>query len=1422
MKVTPGLTSIILLLLAVSDLSAATLYVSLESTNPTPPYTNWMTSATSIQPAVGAAKAGDVIIVTNGLYAGGVSVTNPLTLLSVNGPQSTVIDGGGTNRCVSLADGASLTGFTLTNGHCVGSDGGGVWCASTNAFLTNCVLSGNSAYYYDGARGGGAYGGTLYNSTLIGNWAGYGGGAAGCTLYNCTLSGNSAPNFGYSGGGAYGCRLYNCTLTGNSASGGGGAHGGTLYNCTLTGNLAPGGSGGGTDSCTLYNCALAGNRSTWNGGGAYAGTLYNCTLTGNSAAHGGGAAGGTLYNCIVYFNTAANGANYDSSTLNYCGTTPLPTNGVGNIAVDPQLASASHLSVDSACRGAGSAAYATGTDIDCEAWGDPPCIGCDEYHAGAVTGPLTVGLVASYANVSVGYQVSFTAFIDGRTTESVWDFGDGNAATNQPYVTHDWPEAGDYVVTLRAFNESQSGGVSASLTVHVIAPPVYYVAATSTNPQPPYGNWATAATNIQDAVDAAAMGKGLVLVTNGVYGSVGVGKPLTVLSVNGPQYTIINGGRTNRCVYLADGASLTGFTLTNGYSIVVGGGVSCASRNAFLTNCVVTGNLTAPYGSDSGGGAGASGGTLYDCTLTGNWAPDGYGGGVRDSTLYNCSLSGNSAGYGGGAAYCTLYNCTLTGNSAPDFGSCGGGAAYSTLYNCTLTGNSAASGGGACGCALYNCTLNGNLTHSISTESPSWFITGSGGGASGSTLYNCTLTGNSAPNGGGAEGCTLYNCIVYFNTALSGGANYDTSTTLNYCCTMPLPAGGAGNIALDPQLASTSHLGADSPCRGMGSVAYATGTDIDGEAWSNPPSIGCDEYHPGAVTGPLTVSLVANFTNTTVAYPVSLTALIGGRTTGSVWDFGDGVVVSNRPYASHAWAVPGDYTVVLRAYNESLPGGVTTTVTMHVVKQPVLYVAAASVNPQPPYASWASAATNIQDAVDATTVAGALVLVTNGVYAGGLAVGEPLILRSVNGPQFTIINGGGSNQCANLTTGASLTGFTLTNGYANGFGYFGGGVCCASPNAFITNCVIVGNSVYDSGGGAYGCTLYNCTLTRNLAGYYCGGALDCTLYNCTLTTNWARWGGGAYASTLYNCTLAANWAGNYGGGAVQGTLYNCMLTGNSAGIGGGAAWGTLYNCMFTGNWADDFGGGADGCTLNNCTLTGNSAWSQAGGAEESRLNNCILYFNTALRGANYYSNGYSTLNYCSTTPMPTNGVGNITNEPLFVDDTSGNLRLQSNSPCINAGNNAYVTTATDLDGNPRIANGTVDIGAYEYQGTGSVISYAWLQYYGLPADGSADYADPDHDGLNNWQEWICGTDPTDAASVLKMLAPSKNASGITANWESVNTRTYYLQRSTNLAAQPAFLTIQSNIVGQTDTTTCADTNATGAGPFFYRVGVEWP
>jgi hypothetical protein len=193
------------------------------------------------------------------------------------------------------------------------------------------------------------------------------------------------------------------------------------------------------------------------------------------------------------------------------------------------------------------------------------------------------------------------------------------------------------------------------------------------------------------------------------------------------------------------------------------------------------------------------------------------------------------------------------------------------------------------------------------------------------------------------------------------------------------------------------------------------------------------------------------------------------------------------------------------------------------------------------------------------------------------------------------------------------------------------------------------------------------------------------------------------------------------------------------------------------------------------------------------------------------------LNYCCTTPMPTNGVGNITNVPLFVDYAGGNLRLQSNSPCINAGLNAYSPGPTDLDGLLRIVRGTVDIGAYEFQGPGSVISYAWLQQYDLPTDGSADFTDPDRDGRNNWQEWRCGTCPTNALSVLRLLSATPHGTNATVTWQSVAGVNYSLERSANLASP--FMLLATNIVGQAGTTGYADTNATGAGPFFYRVGV---
>jgi len=959
------------------------------------------------------------------------------------------------------------------------------------------------------------------------------------------------------------------------------------------------------------------------------------------------------------------------------------------------------------------------------------------------------------------------------------------------------------------------------------------------NPAPavPYTNWAMAATNIQDAVDAAVAGDE-VLVTNGVYTTggrsvygalpnrVAINKAVVVRSVTGPSLTWIVGqggeiGISVRCVYVGTNAVLSGFTLTNGYTHDpggtdgMGGGALC-EPSGVVTNCILTGNVAL----DRGGGV--AGGTLNNCTLTGNLARGVDGGGASDSTLNNCTLVGNRAYYGGGANGGTLNNCTLIGNSAydgggasfsvlnnctltsnltSDFGA-GGGAYYGTLTDCTLTGNSAnkGDGGGASFSVLSNCTLIGNsarfgggalggtlnncalIANSVGYDGGGAYFgttlnnctltsnsaTERGGGVADGTLNNCTLTGNSADGyGGGASHSTLNNSIVYHNTA-PFEANYDDSSTFAYSCSTPLPS-GPGNIDLDPLLASATHLSAQSPCIGRGSADYAHGVDIDGEAWLHPPCIGADQFITGAAID-LTVAIDTAYTNVASGFAVTFVAQNTGPIIASVWDFGDGVIVSNHPYASYTWAAPGIYPVRLTGYNDSWPGGVSTTVLVQVAAQEVYYVNAANPMPAFPYTSWAEAATNIQDAIDAGTQIGRLVRVTDGVYAMGgravfgtmtnrVVVTEGVTVRSENGPMVTLIvgqpgatdSGYGAIRCVYVGTNALLSGFSLTNGHTQKWAQdterTGGGAWC-QPSGVLTNCVLTGNSADYIGGGAYSGTLNNCTLAENVA--------------------------------------------HDGGGAYYGTLNNCTLTGNSVyGDGGGVYYGAL----------------------NNCTLTGNSGAGAYGGT----LNNCIVYYNTV----NY---NFSAFAYSCTTPLPS-GPGNIANVPLFMD-TNGwsNLRLQSNSPCINAGNNALAPGTTDRDGNLRIRNGLVDMGAYEFQSPApaSELPYWWLQAYGLPTDGSADYIDSDGDGLNNWQEWRCQTDPTNSQSALRLRQPARQMDNVLVTWESVVGVPYVVEYSTNLSFSPIFQALTSTIYAAANITVIADTNAALLPRRFYRVRVVDP
>lgn len=65
------------------------------------------------------------------------------------------------------------------------------------------------------------------------------------------------------------------------------------------------------------------------------------------------------------------------------------------------------------------------------------------------------------------------------------------------------------------------------------------------------------------------------------------------------------------------------------------------------------------------------------------------------------------------------------------------------------------------------------------------------------------------------------------------------------------------------------------------------------------------------------------------------------------------------------------------------------------------------------------------------------------------------------------------------------------------------------------------------------------------------------------------------------------------------------------------------------------------------------------------------------------------------TPHP--GTGEIAVPANFIDPTAGNFMLHSNSPCIDAGTNAYpFFVHFDLGGSNRVAGATPDIGAFEY------------------------------------------------------------------------------------------------------------------------------
>lgn len=351
---------------------------------------------------------------------------------------------------------------------------------------------------------------------------------------------------------------------------------------------------------------------------------------------------------------------------------------------------------------------------------------------------------------------------------------------------------------------------------------------------------------------------------------------------------------------------------------------------------------------------------------------------------------------------------------------------------------------------------------------------------------------------------------------------------------------------------------------------------------------------------------------------------------------------------------------------------------------------------------------------------------------------------------------------------AVLDGFTITGGNANISSYNwnqGGGLYSNGGSPTLSNLLFSGNAAPVTGGSGGGMlssgggspTLTNVTFSDNSG--YAGGGMRIsggspTLTEVTFANNSATgWGGGLVndgATTMIDVTFTGNSAADNGGGMTNmggsgATLIDVTFTANTAGRGGGMfiqnSILTLFNVVFYNNTATTWGGGmliisSASPTLINVTFSANDA-GVGGGAIRNTQSSSPILTNTILWGNTPAPEPIS--NDLSSTIAVTNsivqggytGEGNLDLDPLFMDAGVGDLRLQSTSPAIDAGDNSALPADThdldgdgdtgepipfDLAGNPRIYSSDVDLGAYE----ASSIAALTVDSLNEPGDGICD------------------------------------------------------------------------------------------------------
>ncbi|MFH0907490.1 MAG: choice-of-anchor Q domain-containing protein [bacterium] len=200
--------------------------------------------------------------------------------------------------------------------------------------------------------------------------------------------------------------------------------------------------------------------------------------------------------------------------------------------------------------------------------------------------------------------------------------------------------------------------------------------------------------------------------------------------------------------------------------------------------------------------------------------------------------------------------------------------------------------------------------------------------------------------------------------------------------------------------------------------------------------------------------------------------------------------------------------------------------------------------------------------------------------------------------------------------------------------------------------------------------------------------------------------------------------------------------------------------------------------------------------------------------------------YAGHGPGPVRDVHAVNADPLFADVTTLNLRLQSNSPAIDAGLDVRAVVTADFDGIPRPQGLRIDIGAYESlvpDADADGLPDGWETSYFGGATGANAAEDYDLDGFSTFQEYLAGTDPTDGHSRLGMTSSERVGSpGFVVRWSSASNRAYAILRSTNLLMNGAVFTQLGTDIPATPPENVYTDATAGVDGRFYRVGVVTP